>query len=85
MPGRFFLLQIWLPASVWIILEILYCREKLGDRIIPYQKKKPVAFESECSGKVLKLQHSQKAGAEAKCFFIYLINSLELDNPLLVL
>lgn len=58
--------------------------QDIFNRIISYQKK-TVAFESECSGKLLKLQHSQKAGAETKWIPIYLIISLELNNGLIVL
>lgn len=91
-----FSLDAWpfLPTSDTVASK---CMDYIGDfilqteagqdifnRIISYLKK-TVAFESGCSGKVLKLQHSQKAGAEIKCFFIYFINSLELHNALIVL
>lgn len=58
--------------------------QDIFNRIISYQKK-TVAFESECSGKVLKLQHSQKAGAETNAVYIYLVITLELNNALIVL
>lgn len=59
--------------------------QDIFNRIISYQKKNPVAFESECSGKVLNLQHSKIAGAETKWGFIYLTIYLELNNVLIVI
>lgn len=58
--------------------------QDIFNRIISYQKK-TVAFESECSGKVLKLQHSQKAGAETKWVFYRFNYFFRINNALIVL